>query len=64
MITESQAHSGDASFYLHRLETQMASLENKMQKAMTHLAKKESHVNGMASDLEHIMMLLIKRMES
>lgn len=56
------SHSDTPSFsslQMHKLQDRM----NQLEKAVLGLGKKESYVAAMAVDLEHIMMILIKRLD-
>lgn len=51
--------SSFSSLQMHKLQDRM----NQLEKAVLGLGKKESYVAAMAVDLEHIMMILIKRLD-
>lgn len=53
---ENNPHS---SLHMQKLQDRM----NQLEKAVLGLGKKESYVAAMAVDLEHIMMILIKRLD-
>jgi hypothetical protein len=49
------------SVHIKSLENKMAKLETQIQKAVMSLGKKETYVNAIAVDLEHIITLLVNR---
>ncbi len=54
--SENNTHS---TLHMQKLQDRM----NQLEKAVLGLGKKESYVAAMAVDLEHIMMVLIKRLD-
>lgn len=58
-LPQAQPQAQTSSLHMQKLQDRM----NQLEKAILSLGKKESYVAAMAVDLEHIMMVLIKRLD-